>query len=397
VRVLVVALEGVDGPPNGLNLLVRGTVGALREHHDVVLLAGAPRVGAASTADGATLHVDRPAQGRARTVARWAAARAGGRPWQVEGVERAFRRPLRAAVDDVGPDVVHVISGRLAGLGGDLGSVPRILTAIDAWHLNADAAAAGAGGLRRAALRVEASAVRRFEGSAFDQFDRVAVITDRDRQALAEVAPHLPLVVVPHGVDAERFAPGPDQARRPATIVMHGVLSYPPNVRAARTLVEDVLPLVRAQVPEAAVVLVGRDPSPEVVALAGTPGVSVTGAVDDVQPWLATASVYVCPMSTGGGVKNKVLEAMAAAAPCVVTDIAVQGLAVEPGVDALVAEGPAALASAVVRVLRDPELGRRIGLAGSERVRRAHSWSAVGSAYDALYREVVARGSVDVG
>lgn len=371
MKVLLCALEGLDGPPNGLNLLVRGTYGSLIDRHDVRLLAGAP--------------IDRS---RLAVAAAWLQAQLHRRPWQVAAATAALRPALVEELASFAPDVVHVVSGRLADLGIDLVGIPTVLTAIDAWHLNVEAAVHAAAGPKRLALRVEAANVRRFEATAFARFGRVAVLTERDRAALAAVAPHLPLAVVPHGVDAERFAPPPGATRRPATLVLHGVLSYPPNVTAARTLVEEVLPRVRASVPEVEVVLVGREPAPAVVALGRHPGVTVTGAVDDVRPWLAAATVYACPMTTGGGVKNKVLEAMACEAPCVVTSTAVEGLPVVAGRHALVEEDLDAFAAAVVGVLRDPRAALGLGRAGAELV-RGHGWNEVGRAYDELYAAVV--------
>jgi glycosyltransferase involved in cell wall biosynthesis len=390
MRVLVCALEAPLPPPNGLNLLVEGTLGPLRRDHDVRLLA----LRAAAQDPRAELPASRlvpaPRLGGAGAVGAYLAGYLRRRPWQVGAFERGIRVALAEEIARFDPDVVHVISGRLAGVWPEIGDKASILTAIDAWHLNADAAVAASRGVRRAALRAEAGAVRRFEAAAFGQFDRVAVITEGDRDALREVAPDLPVVVVPHGVDGTRYEWTAPVQRSPGRIMLHGVLSYPPNIDAARVLVHEVLPVVRREVPEAHVILVGRSPTPAVLALAEEPGVEVTGEVDDVRPWLASASVYACPMRHGGGVKNKVLEAMALGVPCVATSVATRGLDVEAGRDLIVEDDPATFAAAVVGVLRDPSLGAHLGAAGASVVRRAHSWDAVGEAYGRLYTEVVA-------
>jgi len=388
VKVVLCAPEAPLPPPNGLNLLLRGTLSALRRRHDVLLVAyrapwQAGRVEQAVLAPA-------PSWGAATAAAELALGLARREPWRARRSADGLRAPLREAIARHRPDVVHLVSGRLAGLADELGALPTVLTAIDAWHLNADAAAAAATGVRRLVRSAEARHVRRFERRRFGAFGAVAVITERDRLALLDVAPDLAVDVVPHGADA---GPEPTTARSSSLLLMHGVLSYPPNEEAATRLVRCILPKVRATVPEASVALVGRDPTPQVTALAEVPGVVVTGAVDDVRPWLERATAYVCPMASGGGIKNKLLEALAAAAPCVTTTVGASGLAARDGVEVLVADDDDGIAAHVVALLGDPARAERIGRAGRELVVAEHDWSAVGLAYEAIYERVAEGGA----
>ena len=168
-------------------------------------------------------------------------------------------------------------------------------------------------------------------------------------------------------------------------------MSYAPNVLAAEFLARQVFPLVRAGLPEARLAIVGRKPSPRINALAQLDGVEVTGEVPDVVPWLAGSRVYACPMVSGTGIKNKLLEAMAAGAPCVVTPLALQGLTAEPGRDVLVGADAEELAAQLVRVLTDDELASRLGPAGRAYVLANHDWSAVARSYERVYDEVGGR------
>jgi glycosyltransferase involved in cell wall biosynthesis len=127
-------------------------------------------------------------------------------------------------------------------------------------------------------------------------------------------------------------------------------------------------------------------------ALGREPGVRVVGEVPDMRPWLAGSAVYVCPMRSGTGIKNKLLEAMACGLPCVASRLAVRGLSVEPGRHVLVADTPAAMADAVVRVLGDPGLAAALGLAARAYAAERHSWAAVARAYAAVYARAVERG-----
>ena len=117
----------------------------------------------------------------------------------------------------------------------------------------------------------------------------------------------------------------------PGRIVFTGAMNYPPNIVAADFLARLLLPRVRTVRPDTQLVIVGREPDPRVLGLAALDGVDVTGAVDDIRPWLQSAQVFVCPMLSGTGIKNKLLEAMASGLPCVATPLALQGLNVSAG------------------------------------------------------------------
>src|SRR5207302_4004164 len=151
-----------------------------------------------------------------------------------------------------------------------------------------------------------------------------------------------------------RFQPAP-LADAP-TLVFTGTLSWGPNIDGLTWFCTDVLPLVRARVPDVRLDIVGREPLPEVEALARLAGVSVHADVPSVVPWLEQARVAVVPLRIGSGTRIKALEAMAAGRPVVGTSVGLEGLDIEDGVHALVADEPPTLADAVVRVLTDDEV-----------------------------------------
>jgi glycosyltransferase involved in cell wall biosynthesis len=150
-----------------------------------------------------------------------------------------------------------------------------------------------------------------------------------------------------------------------------------------------VFPLVRRMVPGSRVVLVGREPAPRVRALKNLAGVEVVGEVPDMRPWLSRAGVYACPMQSGTGIKNKLLEAMANGLAVVATPLALQGLSVTPGTEVLVGNDEGALADHLARLIEDRELADRIGAAGRAYVRTHHTWAAVAAEYVRVYREVI--------
>jgi polysaccharide biosynthesis protein PslH len=219
--------------------------------------------------------------------------------------------------------------------------------------------------------RREVAIARRFEEAMIDAYDVVFVPSDADAAALVGRA-----VVVPNGVDADRFHPTPLPNTR--TVVFTGTLSWGPNIEGLTWFCGEVLPLVREAVPDVHLDVIGRSPLPEVEALTQLPGVAVHADVPSVVPWLEAARVAVVPLRIGSGTRLKALEAMAAGRPVVGTSVGLEGLGVEHGVHALVADEPASLAAALVLLLTDDEVARRVAAAGAEQARRRFSWDVVG-------------------
>ena len=381
MRILACVHEAPADPLNGFGLQVTEVFDRLAARHELRMIAYAPSYGTPLSRDYLTL-LPRPGG----SPWRWPAS---SRPRGADDLAAGMRGPLHAALRDWHPDVVHVSSGRLGALGRALGGVPSALAALDAWHLNIAARAALSPPLRRALLSLEGRRVRRFVAREYPAFDRVAVVSTDDRDALRAVAPSLDPVVVPNGVDAGAFSPGDPSEREPGAVVFSGAMDYAPNEAAARFLARGVMPAVWERVPAARLWLVGRAPSAAVGALAGD-RVNVTGEVAAMQPWLRRAAVYSCPMVSGTGIKNKLLEALACAAPVVCTSLACRGLTAVPGRDLVVADEAPALAAEIARLLADETAAAALGAAGRRYVLANHTWDATARGFETLYEEIAA-------
>lgn len=387
MKVLLCAADAPVPPVTGTGLVVRELLPYLQREADVRVVALRHPDQAEVGGPEAWRLVPPPAGPLTHQVRIAAGSMLTGRPLTFEMLADRLRGPQLEELDRHRPDVVHLVSGRLAGLVEDTRGVPTVLSALDAVHRNVEARLDGAGALRRWWLRGEIRRVRHFQARHYPRADRVVFVSEEDRAAGQALAPGARFQVIPNGVDLERFRPGPEPAGSPL-LVFHGVMRFPPNVVAARELVRTILPEVRRHRPDVRVRIVGRQPGPEVRELAG-PGVEVTGEVDDVGAELQAASVYVCPMRSGTGIKNKVLEAMACELPCVVTPLALQGIHARHGQEVMRAETSEDLAQHVVALLDDPDRGRRLGAAARAFVRREHSWEHAAERYLDIYREVV--------
>ncbi len=327
---------------------------------------------------------------------RWTPALAGSlEPILAGRLRRAPRLDLQAAralgrcISEVTSnrtfDVVHVRQLPMAGYARLLPDTARLLELIDSETLGAERARPATWRTRLRALMAA-----RAERQAMRGFDIVTTVAEADAERLRAMDASTRVEVVPNGVDADRFRPDPTVNPTAGMIVFIGALSFPPNIAAMRWFTRDVMPLIYRMRPDARLTIVGRDPSAEVRAMSSA-SVQVTGEVDDVRPYLAAASVFVAPMISGSGIKNKVLEAMSMGCPVVATGLGVEGLPVRSGEEAIVADDPPSLAAAILQLLDDPAERSRIGVAGRGLVERRYTWAACATRYEQLYDELARR------
>lgn len=245
----------------------------------------------------------------------------------------------------------------------------------------------------RSLTRFELGRTERYEAWLVQQFDRVAVTSPADRQALLDMLPAgitPPVIaVLPNGVDLNYFAPDRRVEREPASLVISGKMSYHANVTMVLHFIEAIMPQVWARRPETHVYVVGKDPSREVLALGSQPNITVTGTVPDLPPYLQKATLAVAPIAYGAGIQNKVLEAMGCATPVVASPQAVSALQAVPGRDLLVAGDPPAFAAAILSLLDDPEFRQQVGQAGRCYVETHHDWNTVTANLSQVYRDAI--------
>jgi sugar transferase (PEP-CTERM/EpsH1 system associated) len=240
---------------------------------------------------------------------------------------------------------------------------------------------------------LELNRTRRFEGWLAPRFDHVLITSAKDKEALLTLIPEEkkapPVSTLPNGVDLEYFHPDERVSREVSTLVLSGKMSYHANVTMALYLVNEIMPLVWEKLPGVRLNIVGKDPSPQVIALGRHPLITVTGTVADIRPYLQRATAAVVPLVYGAGVQNKVLEAMACGTPVVATPGAVAALNLTPGENILIGKSAQEFADQVVRLIEDAACRRRIGNAGRIYVEQHHNWSSIVARLEEIYHEVV--------
>ncbi|MDQ3929566.1 MAG: glycosyltransferase family 4 protein [Chloroflexota bacterium] len=234
--------------------------------------------------------------------------------------------------------------------------------------------------------------LRRFERQVCLLSKHVIAVSGADVSALSRLAPglHRRITLLPNGVDPIYWSRDAAYERRGVptagdVLVFDGTMDFRPNVDAVLWFAAEVWPLIKAERPGATFFIVGRDPTPVVRELGSTPGISVTGAVEDPRPWVAAASVYVVPMRMGGGVRLKVLQAMSMRCPIVLTPMGVEGIDVQHGREMLVARSPSDFARATLSLLSDPARGSSLGAAARDLAVERYAWQTLLPALDRIY------------
>jgi sugar transferase (PEP-CTERM/EpsH1 system associated) len=264
------------------------------------------------------------------------------------------------------PSVVFAYCSGVARLALEppLERVPLVLDMVDVDSAKWAALAAGTIGPRAWIYAREARVLARFERDVVGHAFATLITTGKERNTLLELAPDARVEVVQNGVDAERLRP-PGHPADSSTVIFCGVMNYAPNEEGAMWIAREVWPLVRRRKPDARLQLVGSSPTPSVGRLADEDvGVAVTGHVADVRQHLWRGALAVAPLLTARGVQNKVLEAVAAGLPAVVTPIVLEGLPSEVRGACVEAAGAHAFADAIVALLN---------LSPGERRQRAES------------------------
>jgi glycosyltransferase involved in cell wall biosynthesis len=231
---------------------------------------------------------------------------------------------------------------------------------------------------------------RAYETFMLERYPLSTVVSPLDRDCLQSLKPDCRVELVPNGVDLEMFKPMAGVEEIPGNLLVFGNMDFLPNYDAAIHFAQDILPLVRRTHPEVTFTVVGTNPIPEVLALAGIDGVEVTGRVEDLKPWIQRAAMLVAPMRFGAGIKNKVLEAMAVEKPVVTNSTGVEAMQPEVRDLLYLADNPADFAATVCSLLDNPARRRELGTKGRAVMARLHSWETAAEAYERLFEELAA-------
>jgi sugar transferase (PEP-CTERM/EpsH1 system associated) len=221
--------------------------------------------------------------------------------------------------------------------------------------------------------------------------DHVIAVSEEDRNTFAKFIDPQRSTVIPTGADIDFFQPSRDR-EIPHSLVFTGSMDWLPNDDGIFYFATKILPLIRRQIPDVTLFIVGRKPSRRLQNLAArVPSIQVTGWVEDVRPYLARSVVCIVPLRIGGGTRLKIFEAMSMAKAVVSTSIGAEGLPVENNKHIVLADDPASFADATVRLLHDPSRREQLGQAARHLIEENYSWATVSRDFVLTLETVVDR------
>ena len=220
----------------------------------------------------------------------------------------------------------------------------------------------------------EGKAVCRLEQDVIAHCNAVFLVSDEESRLLG----HFPdkVIALGNGVDTDYFAPRKKYRTENPSLVFTGTMDYRPNIEGVCWFVDEVWPQLKRRIPELTFHIVGRNPTRQVRRLVNAPGVQVTGSVPDVRPYLAEASIAVCPLRMARGVQNKVLEAMAMGRAVVASESALEGLEVDVGNEVLQADSPEQWIHTTIQLLTDNTLREEVARKARKCVETRYNWTA---------------------
>jgi glycosyltransferase involved in cell wall biosynthesis len=237
---------------------------------------------------------------------------------------------------------------------------------------------------RRLFFQMQARKMEAYEKKICREAKHIIAVSDIDAARMKCMFGIESVTSVSTGVDIDYFAPH-DKSPSISDMVFGGSMDWLPNVDAVEYFLFQVFPLIRNKLPGTTFTIAGRSPDARVLKAAqGLDGVSITGKVDDMRPYLWGSKISIVPIRIGGGTRLKIYECMAAGVPVVSTTVGAEGLHYKDGTDIVIADDPVGFADACVRLLSDNESRNVLALRALERAQKEFSWKAVSLEFEAI-------------
>ncbi len=311
--------------------------------------------------------------------------------------DRGLRRWVEKVVTEVRPELTFVISSNMAPYVLDLPRTgKRIVDLVDVDSEKFRAYAETAGFPMRQIYRREWHRVAALERRIAMECDRSICVSDAEAALFRTQVPEVAgkVLGISNGVDHRYFDPAGNYSPvfdpGVPTFVFTGTMDYPPNIDAVTWFATEMLPVIRRAVPGAQFFIVGSNSGADVKRLGKLDGVTVTGAVPDVRPYIFHAAACVAPMRVARGIQNKVLEAMAMGKPVIVTSSALEGIEATSGLEVILADDAGTFAHAAIELIGTGRMATAeavaIGHAARSLIVRRYDWGARLSAFDDLVR-----------
>lgn len=294
----------------------------------------------------------------------------GSKPFQVGYFyHTSIHRKINQLIQELKPDHIYAQLIRTTEYVKNYHACPKTIDYMDALSKGMERRTKEASHVKKWIFNLEYQRLVQYENAIFEYFEYHTIISKQDQREIFHKNNNR-IIIIPNGVAASFFVK--PESKINYDIVFTGNMSYPPNITAAKYIVERILPKLPIGTN---ILLAGASPSSEVTSLQNN-NVTVSGWVDDIRESYAQGRVFIAPMFLGTGLQNKLLEAMALGIPCITSPLANNALGAIDGEQILLADSEATFINHIQFLLSHPEDAKRIAKNGTTFVKDNYDWKA---------------------
>lgn len=290
-------------------------------------------------------------------------------------------------------DSIHVFTYFAAQYVKDIKHTIKIWDVADSYSLEMKRRINKKPVLLKPSLFFEVLRLFNYEKEMIKYFSSTIFVSQVDANVYRRTREKGRIYVMPNGVDLEYFKPQNETIEDYPSLIFTGHMSFVPNIDAIKYFVDKIYPLIKKEIHQIRLYIVGADVSEDVKLLNNIDNIVVTGSVDDIRPYLAKATIFINPMVSGTGIKNKVLQAMAMGKAVVSTKLGAESVSVTNNTDIIIANEPSEFSEKVITLINDKQLRTNLGLSARKTIESKYSWentfSAYDKMYDSLYRKII--------
>lgn len=269
-------------------------------------------------------------------------------------------------------------------------NVPILLVEQTIEYLGYESYAKKAFPLLKPLLSIDIAKIKKWEKYYWNFCNQLVVMSEDDKRFIAtEIGSSRNIEVVENGVDTKWFAEKQRKEPKDPTILSVGTFKWLPNVEAVTFLIKQVWPLVKANLPDAKLWIVGSSPTPKIEAYGQQdPSITVSGNVEDIRDAFTQSHVLAAPVFSGKGTRYKILEALASGTPVVATTTAVEGLGVTHGKEVLLSNDPVLIAEYIIKLCKLPQTRKKMAEKGKQFVTKNFDWKLISHKLDIIYQQM---------
>ena len=282
-------------------------------------------------------------------------------------------------------EVIHVFGCFTSQYVKDFENIIKIWDVADSYSLDVKRKIKNAPNLSKIGLFIYMLRLFNYEKEIIKKFFTTIFVSSIDANVYNKLNLRDKIYVIPNGVDLDYFKPQSDSIEESATLIFTGKMNFAPNIEAVKYFINRIYRLIKKEIPQVKFYIVGTDETEEIRKFNNKNGIIVTGRVDDIRPFLTRATVFINPMISGCGIKNKVLQAMAMNKAIVSSSLGVESISVVNNTNIFLADDPSRFANKVIALIRNRKLRMSLGKEARKTVEKEYSWDKALLIYEQIY------------